>query len=264
MFNRRTVFVVGTFVLVLGGVVGLVLTYPFSYTDRTIPYDGTVPVDETDSYQIEGELVFENGLSIEYEGAMDTGGEAYFSGQWDGGEYREKQYSPNNSTVYSKLRVENESDADRIDVEDDAEVVERYEDDGTYAVVTKREDIDGTHPVVDEHRSLNQLLATVAVRNDYERVGSEASNGVDFHVYEPRATWLGSSNDSYYLSNASGAAYVHGDTGKLHRVDISFDVAVVSTYVEYYTNPDEAETVSIAYEHEETDVDIDHPNWASG
>lgn len=260
MIGRRTAVVGVIVVLAVVGAVGFAFAYPFERTDRTVPFDGLAESDGNESAEVTATLIVDGRQFVAYDGVLSEDGSGFLEIELDDSSYRAERYSTADETVYSRIRVTNESQADGIGDEEEYDVLERAASDGLHTVHTKR-----TEPasLVDEYVSpRNGFVVSAAIRPDYDRVDTETSDGEVIYVYEPRESWnIDDYGNGVRITNADGEARVDADTGELHAIDVSYDVTEASSYGEYYLERGETGTISVTYEYEAGEVDVDRPEW---
>lgn len=237
--------------------------YPISTSSAhaSTPADERFEVgDGSDAYRASGRIVVEGNVSLAFEGTVTTDGARYQLLEEEGVTSEQYQASPNDP-VYERLRIKNESDAERMR----ARITD---DDARRLLHTERTDNGVTLIVAENGTNLADEIsgsASVFVRSlyvvGYERVDADAT---DTAVYEPQDGWY-DGTEPYRVTDATGTVSTKSETSKVESASVSWEVTVpAGNYAEYVlvrlagSAPRDYE---IAYELEDGDTDIDRPGW---
>lgn len=253
---RRLILVAGVVSLLAAASVGLAFTLPLESTDRSIPFDTTASTDATAPYTETAAVHIDGVMFFDYSYVAAAEGAEHLVIETDGGNYHVERYSPGNSSVtHARISVVDEEEADRFADDSDGEVVDRYQEDNRHVVILEGDEVTPPAKVVDSWR---YIAWSTLYRADYE----PASTADGFDVYAASDAWHlydGPGRD-FRLSHTDGEVVVDGDQ-QLHRADVSYRLTPGMSYAHYHRNLDDSESVSVVYEFDTVDAEVDAPDW---
>ncbi|WP_336134869.1 hypothetical protein [Natronomonas amylolytica] len=216
--------------------------------------------DDADAYRTSGRIVVEGNVSLAFEATVTADGARYQRLEEEGVTSEQYQASPSDP-VYERLRIEDESDAERLRA--------RITDDEARRLLhTERTDDNVTLVVAENGTDLAAEIsgsASVFVRSlyvvGYERVDADAT---DTTVYGPQSGWY-EGTEPYRVTDATGTVSTGADTPTVESASVSWKVTdPAGSYAEYLlvrlTGPDPRH-YELAYEFEGGAVDLDRPAW---
>ena len=254
--SRRLILAAVVVALLAAASVGLAFTLPLDSTDRSIPFDTTAGTDATAPYTETAAVHIEGVIFFDYSYVTTAEGTEHLVLETDGGNYSAERYSPSNSSVtHARISVVDEEEADRLANDSDGEVVDRYQEDSRHVVILEGEEVTPPAKVVDSWR---YIVWSTLYRADYEPAGT--ANGFD--VYAAGGAWHlydGPGRD-FRISHTDGEVVVDDDQ-QLHRADVSYRFTPGMSYAHYYRNRDDSESVSVAYDFDTGNAEVDAPDW---
>ncbi|WP_255192002.1 hypothetical protein [Natronobeatus ordinarius] len=253
---RRLILTAAVVVLLAAASVGLAFTLPLESTDRSIPFDTTAGTDATAPYTETAAVNIDGGIFFDYSYVAAAEGAEHLVLETDGGNYYIERYSAGNSSVtHTRISVVDEEEADRRADNSDGEVVDRYQEDSRHVVLLKGEEITSPGESADSWR---YLVWSTLYQADYE----PASTADEFDVYAASDAWHlydGPGRD-VRISHTDGEVVIDGDQ-QVHRTDVSYRVTPGMSYAHYYRNLNDSETLSVAYDFDAVDAEVDAPDW---
>jgi hypothetical protein len=219
----------------------------------------TVGDVDADAYRASGRIVVDGEERLAFDGVVTADGERYHSLQEAGVRSEQYQASPN-ATVYERLEIGDESDAERLknrilDDEGRRLLGEESTADGVSLVVASN----GTDVADEIPGSASVIVRSLHVTR-YERVGG----GPGTAVYGPRNGWYEGTRP-YRITDASGAVRTDADTAAVESASVSWAVTdPAGSYAEYalarLTGSD-PRVYEVSYEFAPGDSDLDRPAW---
>jgi hypothetical protein len=220
----------------------------------------TVGDADVDAYRASGRIVVDGEERLAFDGVVTADGERYQSLREEGIRSERYQASPN-ATVYERLEIDDEADAERLKnqiLEDETRrlLEEETTMDGVTLVVASN----GTDVAAEIPGSASVIVRSLHVTR-YERADGESAETT---VYEPRNGWY-EGTQPYRITDASGTVRTDADTAAVESASVSWAVTdPAGSYAEYalarLTGPD-PRVYEISYEFAPGDVNLDRPAW---
>jgi hypothetical protein len=263
MESRTAGAIVGVLALCCLALV-LAAVYPGTTAEphAAAPAEERFTVGHTDvgAYRASGRIIVDGEERLAFDGVVTADGERYQSLREEGVRSEQYQASPN-ATVYERLEMDDEADAEQLKnqvLEDEARrlLSEESTAEGVTLVVASN----GTDVADEISGSASVIVRSLHVTR-YEQVDGTATETA---VYEPRNGWYEGTRP-YRITDASGTVRTDADTAAVESASVSWAVTdPAGSYAEYalarLTGP-APRVYETTYELVPGDSDLDRPAW---
>ena len=238
----------------------LAAVYPFTTMEpQANADDETFTVDDAAEYSATGSVVVDGETPLAFEGVA-TEDEGWYQRVEQDGITSEEYRAELNGTVYERLEIKDEADAEhrRELIEDDEvrTIVEETSDDGTVTLVVESEPSTDDEPITGTATVFVNSLELAA----YESVADESSESM---TYEPQSGWYDGTRP-YRITSPSGNVRADAETNAVESADVSWELTEAESYVEYVLirlTTDELSTQRIRFEYDADETELEEPAW---
>ena len=254
--NRRTLIIVTTGVaLIAFGCITTFVIFPVNVESL----DREFEPHTADEFEVTGAFPTGSERYVEYKGAVDANGTAYFHKRSsEGSGYVSERYE-DDMAIYIRIETNRTETyfADREQRLYGGDIIEQKEQGDRVVTIIYANESDRT--VEESIRTQGQIINRVLGQAAYNNVEDTNTNT----VIVPKNGWYSHKDISanYRITEAAGKIQIDPESDTVLRADVEFERTIGGSHLAYLLNRDNAFQIELVYDVETGPTTVDTPGW---